>query len=312
MRKVRFTLNVLALSIFVLTVSSLASAQTRTWVSGVGDDLNPCSRTAPCKTFAGAISKTAAGGEIDCLDPGGFGAVTITKSITIDGTHGAGFGSILAAGQNGVIVNDSATATPGTIIVTLRHLSINGASTGTNGIRFTSGKTVNVEGCQIFGFLSGTGFGIDVSLTTSDRTLHVQDTRIFNCITGIRMTTTSGFVVGNFDNVSVESVTTSGIALQNGGFANIADSNLSRDIIGINITGGANSGANVINSTIFSNSNTGIAVGGSTSRISGSSILQNGNGISLAGGTIRTGCNNFIDGNTTPVSGGALTTACVQ
>ena len=84
--------------------SAPANAQaTRTWVSGVGDDVNPCSRTAPCKTFAGAISKTAAGGEINCLDPGGFGAVTITKSITIDceGTQG----SILAAGVNGVNVN---------------------------------------------------------------------------------------------------------------------------------------------------------------------------------------------------------------
>src|SRR5438270_4587945 len=80
-----------------------AQAQTRTWVSGVGDDLNPCSRTAPCKTFAGAISKTAAGGEIDCLDPGGFGGVTITKSITIDCT--GTFGSILAAGANGVTAN---------------------------------------------------------------------------------------------------------------------------------------------------------------------------------------------------------------
>jgi hypothetical protein len=312
MSKVRFTLNLVALSIFVLMVSSVAGAQTRTWVSGVGDDLNPCSRTAPCKTFAGAISKTSAGGEIDCLDPGGFGSVTITKSITIDGTRGAGFGSILAAGTNGVNVNDSATATPGTIIVTLRNLSINGATTGTNGIRFTSGKTVNVEGCQIFGFLSGTGFGIDVSLTSSDKTLHVVDTSIFNCITGIRMTTTSGFVVGNFDNLNVESMTTSGIALQAGGFVTIGRSNISRDIIGINITGGANSGANVTNSTIFSNTTTGIAVGGSTSRISGSAILQNGNGISLSGGTIRTGCNNFIDGNTTPVSGGALSNACVQ
>src|SRR5215471_7877015 len=81
--------------------SSPASAQaSRTWVSGVGDDANPCSRIAPCKTFAGAISKTAPNGEINCLDPGGFGAVTITKSITIDcsGT----FGSVLAALTNGI------------------------------------------------------------------------------------------------------------------------------------------------------------------------------------------------------------------
>jgi hypothetical protein len=77
--------------------SASANAQaTRTWVSGVGDDVNPCSRTAPCKTFAGAISKTARNGEISVLDPGGYGAVTITKSITINGTPGAGYGAIHA------------------------------------------------------------------------------------------------------------------------------------------------------------------------------------------------------------------------
>src|SRR4051794_26872782 len=76
-----------------------ASAQaTRTWVSGVGDDVNPCSRTAPCKTWAGAISKTAVGGVINALDDGGFGAVTITKAITIDGNGHAA--SALTVGTN--------------------------------------------------------------------------------------------------------------------------------------------------------------------------------------------------------------------
>src|SRR6266404_3662319 len=110
MNKFRLTIKVLVIATFVFAFASMAQAQaTRTWVSGVGDDVNPCSRTAPCKTFAGAISKTAAGGEIDCLDPGGFGAVTITKNLTIDGTWGSGFGSILASATNGVNVNDSAT-----------------------------------------------------------------------------------------------------------------------------------------------------------------------------------------------------------
>src|SRR5438132_6757363 len=91
MKKLRFHLTLLGGALLMLAFSSIASAQaTRTWVSGVGDDANPCSRTAPCKTFAGAISKTMAGGEIDCLDPGGFGAVTITKSITIDCDAGTG------------------------------------------------------------------------------------------------------------------------------------------------------------------------------------------------------------------------------
>src|SRR5919109_1591647 len=148
MKMTRFTLKAFAFLALTLAFATAAQAQaTRTWVSGVGDDVNPCSRTAPCKTFAGAISKTAANGEIDALDPGGFGTVTITKSILIDGTTGSGFGSILASGVNGVNVNDSATATPNTIVVTLRNLSINGAGTtlGLNGVNITAGSAVHVE-----------------------------------------------------------------------------------------------------------------------------------------------------------------------
>jgi hypothetical protein len=146
----------IALAFGVLTVlgASAAYAQaTRTWVSGVGDDVNPCSRTAPCKTFAGAISKTAAGGEISVLDPGGFGAVTITKSITINGE--GTLGHILGAGANAININDSATPTPGTIFVTLRYLTLNGAGSGLSGINFTSGAGVVVEHVTILGFQNG-------------------------------------------------------------------------------------------------------------------------------------------------------------
>src|ERR1051325_1434064 len=161
MKMTRFSLKALAFLALTFAFATAAQAQaTRTWVSGVGDDVNPCSRTAPCKTFAGAISKTADKGEIDCLDPGGFGTVTITKNLTIDGTTGAGFGSILAAGTNGVNVNDSATATPRTIIVTLKNLSINGAGSGFDGIRFISGRKLFIEGCTVFNF-KGNGTNSD-------------------------------------------------------------------------------------------------------------------------------------------------------
>src|SRR3954454_18771408 len=107
-----------------LLASAPASAQaTRTWVSGVGDDVNPCSRTAPCKTFAGAISKTAAAGEINCLDPGGFGTVTITKSMTLN--CGYTLGSILASGVPGVTVNAAAADR-----AVLRGIQINGIQGG--------------------------------------------------------------------------------------------------------------------------------------------------------------------------------------
>src|SRR6202049_3362785 len=128
----------------LLAATQAANAQaTRTWVSGVGDDANPCSRTAPCKTFAGSISKTAVGGEIDALDPGGFGAVTITKSITIDGGGGQ-VASVLVNGTNGILVS-----APATDVVTLRNLSINGIGGGINGIRFLGGKALHIENCSI-------------------------------------------------------------------------------------------------------------------------------------------------------------------
>src|SRR5579864_4117702 len=137
----------------VLLWAGLAGAQaSRTWVSGVGDDANPCSRTAPCKTFAGAISKTAAGGEIDALDPGGFGALTITKAITIDGGGGQ-VASVLVSGTNGIVVQ----AGPSDVII-LRNLRINGIGTGINGIRFLTGKALSVENCDIFGFTTN---GVD-------------------------------------------------------------------------------------------------------------------------------------------------------
>src|SRR5207247_6547684 len=108
----------------ILAFASFCQAQaTRTWVSGVGDDANPCSRTAPCKTFAGAISKTAAGGEISVLDPGGFGAVTITKAITLNGD--GTLASILVSGTNAIIINAAATDT-----VIIRNLSFEGVNTG--------------------------------------------------------------------------------------------------------------------------------------------------------------------------------------
>src|SRR5258708_3528598 len=145
------------LTVFVLfiTCSSLAQAQaTRTWVSGVGDDANPCSRTAPCKTFAGAISKTATGGEINVLDPGGFGAVTITKSITISSE---GFeAGVLVSGTNGIIVN-----TPNaTDYVQLIGLDIEGLGTGLNGVRIIGNGATLIKGCTIRHFA---GNGIELT-----------------------------------------------------------------------------------------------------------------------------------------------------
>src|SRR6266571_1549667 len=158
MKKLVLSLAIAGTALVPLLCSAPAHAQaSRTWVSGVGDDVNPCSRTAPCKTFAGAISKTAIGGEIDALDPAGYGAVTITKSITIDGCCMA---SILASGVNAINVNIAVNGNDPERRVTIRHLSING--TGTNGsvgqrtglraINFIAGNALHVENCYIQNF----------------------------------------------------------------------------------------------------------------------------------------------------------------
>lgn len=182
MRKMK---TVAMVGIVVFGATMMYAQASRTWVSGVGDDANPCSRTAPCKTFAGAISKTAAGGEIDALDPGGFGALTITKAITLDGGGGQ-VASVLVAGTNGIVV--AAGANDVTIIRNLRINGIAGSGNGgLNGIRFLSGKDLNIEYCNVFGFTQN---GLDIALNQATQaTVHVLGS-VFknNAGVGIRAT----------------------------------------------------------------------------------------------------------------------------
>lgn len=148
-------------TMFIATLISVpANAQaTRTWVSGVGDDANPCSRTAPCKTFAGAISKTAAGGEINVLDPGGFGAVTITKSIQIRSEFEAG---VLVSGTNGIVVNAPAA----TDKILLEGLDIEGLGTGLDGVKMVGTGKLFIHKCSIRNF---TMAGVNVAGTANAR-----------------------------------------------------------------------------------------------------------------------------------------------
>jgi len=291
-------LRILMIACFTLIVASVAQAQaTRTWVSGVGDDANPCSRTAPCKTFAGAISKTADQGEIDCIDAGGFGAVTITKSITIDG--GGTFGSILAAGTNGVNVNDSASAAPQTHIVRLRNLSINGAGTGFDGIRFLSARALYIENCAVFGFRGNAtaSDGLEINLTAGSGTFtcSVKDT-IFENNTGdaIRQSTTVGTLNCYYDNV-VLAGSVNGLEAT-GGTANVSNSVIDNNTgSGLSATGGA-----VINASknqISSNNNGTNVVAPSTIRISDNNFQRNTTG-AAGGGTYVTFGNNHFEGNT--------------
>jgi len=291
MRSNLLSLGFAAASLTFMLATDPAQAQaSRTWVSGVGDDANPCSRTAPCKTFAGAISKTAVNGEINCLDPGGFGAVTITKSITID-CHEE-FGSILNTGTNGVnIPFDGFQAADVRKTVRLRNINFNGVNTGIIGVRITGGTVIAagvviIEDSLIDGNFAGTARGISDERAGGGE-LYVSNTTIRN--TGqIGITVNPAGGAGQRIEVTLDNV-------------RVQNSSL-----------GATFGSNarvMINRPVFSgNSTAGIAVGTSFSaaetNISNSVISNNATGVLNAGGTvtIRLG-NNDIAFNTTALSG---------
>ena len=286
------TLFALAVTLFVLTVAPPAHAQaTRTWVSGVGDDVNPCSRTAPCKTFAGAISKTAAGGEIDCIDPGGFGAVTITKAITID-CNGT-FGSILAAGTNGIIVNAGVND-----VIRIKHISINGIGTGLNGIRFLAGKTLHVEGLEIMGF---TQDGIEVNKTAAGN-LRVTDTTIMECVSdGISITSTVGNVLVELDRVRLWG-NGNGLRAGNGSRAILRDSDVSQSALDGVLVEGTASQVDISNTALTLNNGSALHTNtaGANARLNNVDFWNNSTGINITAGAVcsPTPANNHFGGNT--------------
>jgi hypothetical protein len=310
MNKFRFTIQILAVAIFMFAFAAIAQAQaTRTWVSGVGDDVNPCSRTAPCKTFAGAISKTAVNGEISTLDPGGFGAVTITKSLTIEGTQGSGYGSILNSSTIGVSIAYDSFSGEGLTqrAVRLRNLNINGsggsggsAVSGTRGIRISGGANsdnseVFVEDCVIDGNFGNPGRGIEDVRTGSGATLVVSNTTIRN------MGSTGISITGNSNSRVI-----------------IARSLISNCGLGISAAGGpqvfvfdtvvsANAGAGIQadSSTIevdrclvSKNTGAGFVSNAGTIRVSNTTALGNGVGLATtsAGGSVSSYGNNQTGG----------------
>src|SRR5215210_6711056 len=155
-----------------------AQTANRTWVSGAGDDGNPCSLAAPCKTFAGALTKTVANGIINCLAPGGFGAVNITKSVTID--CGGVFGGILAPGFDGITINGAG------IVVNLRNLSIEGMGTGKIGIKFINGAVLRIEKTNIHGFQGSQAIAVNFAPPNGvSAELYIEDSVITENGSGI-------------------------------------------------------------------------------------------------------------------------------
>jgi len=263
-------------AIVVLASSQAPSAfaqATGTWVSGVGDDVNPCSRTAPCKTFAGAISKTAAGGEIRALDPGGFGAVTITKSMTIDGGGGQ-VASILDAGTNGVNINGAGAD------VILRHIRINGSNAGVNsginGINYIQGASLTVEDCVI---QNHTTNGINIAPSANTNRIFITNTMVTNNTQGGIQIAPSG---------GATSVLVSNSQAIKNGFG-----------IGVGPTSGAAATLTVDRSVASLNIGNGVQASGTgVLSISNSAFVSNNTGVNITSpASAQTFSNNLIAGN---------------
>jgi len=305
--------STLLASLFVvgLAVAPAQAQATRTWVSGVGDDANPCSRTAPCKTWPGAISKTATGGEIDALDPGGFGTVTITKSITLDGGGGQVASILAAPGVNGINIS----AASGVVI--LRNLRLNGAG-GTTGVAINSAAKVIIEKCDIFGFTAGAA--VQVSVSSGTLALKVQETTLNNNSGGITSKPSGGATVNAaIERTHADMNTGAGVRVDGtaGGSSNVAisDSSLSLNgSNGLNAVSGPSGNvkvdltrvvaANNSSAALQSNNSTG---GTSTVTVGQSMLSSNGTAWSIvSSGQLLSYVNNQVTGpvGTGPTAGG--------
>lgn len=277
---------VFALSALFGLNSTAFGQATRTWVSGVGDDANPGSRTAPCKTIAGALSKTTVGGEIDALDPGGFGGATIIQALTLDGK--GPLASVLVSGTTAVTISAGSNA-----VVTIRNFSINGLGNGIYGINIVSAGEVRIENCVIFGFGSD---GIHFSTSASNAVLYVRNTQIHNCANGIYVNNGSYPANVVIENSQVERCAVGFFG--DGNTTSTLRNSLFTQNTGLGIDINTSGAAAIIDNTEVSGNGAGISTAGAIT-ISRDTIVNNaGVGLSASvGGSIRTFHNNVITGN---------------
>lgn len=204
-------LNLAAFVLFLGT-AMMQGQSARTWVASFGSDSNACSnRATPCATFAGALAQTAGGGEIDVVDAGSYGTVTIAQSLTIDG--GNQIASVLVSSGNGIVVAGGAND-----IVTLRNLQVNGSNSGVHGIRFLSGKNLSIERCRVYNFTQN---GIDIEVSAAS-TVQIADTTVKNSGNdGIFATSTSGLVRVGVFNSQIMVSGNNGVEANSNGFVTV-------------------------------------------------------------------------------------------
>jgi hypothetical protein len=288
-----------------------------TFVSGAGNDANDCSNTTPCRTLAGALAKTNAGGTISVMDVAAYGTVSIGKSITIDGGSG-NEGEVLAGATTGIVVNGTG------INVILRNLRITGGtptSSGINGVRFTNGASLRIEHCHISNFHAiqagnANGVVVDASATGTYR-LYIDDSTIVNNGSGsdgggvrLRQTGGSTIVFADIRNSRISGNNGYGVLTRDRGFVTISGSNISGNTrSGVNVfTSGGLAEAVVYDSTLTDNASVNVSSEASVLangayafvHIAGNAISQSETAVRrLNGGHISSAGDNRAMGNTT-------------
>jgi hypothetical protein len=289
----------------------------RTFVSGsTGSDSNTCTRAAPCLTFAAALKNTSAGGEIDVLDPGDFGPVTLTGSMTIDGGGGLVAGVGVVPGTSGITINAGAND-----VINLRDLVFDGyGEIGASGVVFNSGSRLLIEHCMFQGFdTAGIAFTPGAGSATTAQ-MFVENSTVVGNAGGVLVKPTEGIAAEvTLIRVHIDQNSGSGLiadGTSGSGPIQVAIGNSSASLNasnGIDVTSAqASVKVDAIRATIAANGLAGIqSQGGAASVTVGSSQIRgNATGLqSIGGGALLSYANNQVTGNG---SNGSFTTTGLQ
>jgi hypothetical protein len=277
---------------------SSLTPQTRTYVSGLGRDGNPCTPSSPCQTFEAALVRTVAGGEIYVLDSANYGAVTINKAVSIT-SEGAVAGVVATSGA-GIIIAAGAGD-----VINLRGLDIDGGGSGGIGIQFSSGQSLNIQKSTVRGFQnSGISFG-----PNGPGTLFITDTTVTNNANNGISVTSNGSVVSGAINRVTASRNGTGILVYGGNASvTIIDTVAGSNNYGI----GASSSAVMVRNCTVSNNAIGIAADqAAIVRVGQSTVTANGTGWQATNGAqVQSYSNNNVGGNTT--DGAQTSTVALQ
>ncbi|CAN5248042.1 right-handed parallel beta-helix repeat-containing protein [soil metagenome] len=268
----------------VLLSAPAAAQSTRTWVSGTGNDANPCSLASPCQTFAAALAVTNAGGEVNCLDSAGFGTATITKAVSIvcDTVEA---GVLVSTGVTGLTVAAGPTDS-----VTISGIDFQGSAGPASGVSFVSGGSLRVANSRFRGFTTAS-YAVNIAPTNTNSTVALENVSVTDGVNGILVSPASNAIVNfSLKHATVQNNTTVGLRVDTTGktgagiYAIVDDSIFSGGNVGLNIKSPLGTGVTsiMVTNSAFTRNAYGVAVNTVYAPYFGNTtITDNTNGLAL-------------------------------